>query len=253
MTDTLKVYKSDDVVGTAERGEDGKAKVTIDGLEANTDYPAGTYQVSFSNENGESEKVDVPSFKTKPIAVTGVTLDKSTLSLEEGATGNLVATVAPSTATDKTVTFASSDKEIATVDNTGKVTAVKEGNADITVTTKDGSKTAKCTLTVTAKTIAVTGVTIEPKTASVDVDATTKLNSTVAPSTATNKSVSYKSSDEAVATVSSNGTVTGVAKGEATITVTTKDGSKTDTAKVTVNAVEEPEPEPDPEEPDTEE
>ena len=81
MTDTLKVYKSDDVVGTAERQEDGKAKVTIDGLEANTDYPAGTYQVSFSNENGESEKVDVPSFKTKPIAVTGVTLDKTTLSL----------------------------------------------------------------------------------------------------------------------------------------------------------------------------
>ncbi|MBW0770508.1 Ig-like domain-containing protein [Mammaliicoccus lentus] len=249
MTDTLKVYKGDDVVGTAERGEDGKAKVTIDGLDANTDYATGTYQVSFSNENGESEKVDVPSFKTKPIAVTGVTLDKTTLSLEEGATGNLVATVAPSTATDKTVTFASSDAAIATVDNKGKVTAVKAGNADITVTTKDGSKIAKCTLTVTAKTIAVTGVTIAPKTASVDVDATTKLNSTVAPSTATNKSVSYKSSDDAIATVSSNGTVTGVSEGETTITVTTQDGNKVDTATITVNAVEEPEPE----EPDTEE
>ena len=249
MTDTLKVYKGDDVVGTAERGEDGKAKVTVDGLDANTDYATGTYQVSFSNENGESEKVDVPSFKTKPIAVTGVTLDKTTLSLEEGATGNLVATVAPSTATDKTVTFASSDEAIATVDNKGKVTAVKAGSADITVTTKDGSKTAKCALTVTAKTIAVTGVTIAPKTASVDVDATTKLNSTVAPSTATNKSVSYKSSDDAIATVSSNGTVTGVAEGDATITVTTQDGNKTDTATVTVNAVEEPEPEV-PEEPE---
>ena len=243
MADTLKVYKGADVVGTAERGEDGKAKVTVDGLDANTDYATGTYQVSFSNENGESEKVDVPSFKTKPIAVTGVTLDKTTLSLQEGATGNLVATVAPSTATDKTVTFTSSDAAIATVDNKGKVTAVKAGTADITVTTKDGSKTAKCALTVTAKTIAVTGVTIAPKTASVDVEATTKLNSTVAPSTATNKSVSYKSSDEAVATVSNNGTVTGVAEGETTITVTTQDGNKTDTATVTVNAVEEPEPE----------
>lgn len=250
MADTLKVYKGDEVVGSAERGEDGKAKVTVDGLDANTDYPTGTYQVSFSNENGESEKVDVPSFKTKPIAVTGVTLDKTTLSLEEGATGNLVATVAPSTATDKTVTFASSDAAIATVDNKGKVTAVKAGNADITVTTKDGSKTAKCALTVTAKPIAVTGVTIAPKTASVDVDATTKLNSTVAPSTATNKSVSYKSSDDAIATVSSNGTVTGVAEGETTITVTTQDGNKTDTATVTVNAVEEPEPEPEPEVPE---
>src|SRR5699024_8855148 len=162
-------------------------------------------------------------------------------SLHEGATRNLVATAATSTATDKTATFASSDAARATVDNTCKVTAVKPGAADITVTTKDGSKTAKCALTVTAKPIAVTGVTIAPKTASVDVDATTKLNSTVAPSTATNKSVSYKSSDDAIATVSSNGTVTGVAKGEATITVTTQDGNKSDTATVTVNAVEEPE------------
>src|SRR5699024_6481842 len=131
------------------------------------DYPTGTYQVSFSNENGESEKVDVPSFKTKPIAVTGVTLDKTTLSLQEAATGNLVPTVAPSTAADKTVMLASSDAAIATVDNTGKVTAVKPGAADITVTTKDGSKTAKCALTVTAKPIAVTGVTIAHKTASI--------------------------------------------------------------------------------------
>ena len=171
MADTLKVYKSDDVVGTAERQEDGKAKVTIDGLEANTDYPVGTYQVSFSNENGESEKVDVPSFKTKPIAVTGVTLDKTTLSLEEGATGNLVATVAPSTATDKTVTFASSDAAIATVDNTGKVTAVKPGAADITVTTKDGSKTAVCTLTVTEPAVEPENVQVETTEDSADVSA----------------------------------------------------------------------------------
>ena len=150
MTDTLKVYKSDDVVGTAERQEDGKAKVTIDGLEANTDYPAGTYQVSFSNENGESEKVDVPSFKTKPIAVTGVTLDKTTLSLEVGATATLNATIAPSNASYKAVSFTSSDDAIATVDDDGLVTAVKAGTADITVESlMDGSKTAVCTLTVT--------------------------------------------------------------------------------------------------------
>ena len=163
MADTLNVYKGEEVVGSAERSDNGKASVTINNLEANTDYAAGTYQVAFSNEDGESEKVDVPAFKTKPIAVTGVT--------------------------------------------------------------------------------------IAPKTASIDVGATTKLNSTVAPSTATNKSVSYKSSDDAIATVSSNGTVTGVAEGDATITVTTQDGNKTDTATVTVNAVEEPEPEV-PEEPE---
>ncbi|MGV3155528.1 Ig-like domain-containing protein [Staphylococcus simulans] len=241
MADVLNVYKDDELIKSSEYA-DGKAKVNIDGLDANTDYASGTYQVARKNENGESDKVDVPAFKTKPIAVTGVTLDKTTLSLQEGATGNLVATVAPSTATDKTVTFASSDAAIATVDNTGKVTAVKPGAADITVTTKDGSKTAKCALTVTAKTIAVTGVTIAPKTASVEVGKTTKVTGTIAPANATDKGMTYKSSAVAIATVSDDGTVTGVAAGEATITVTTKDGSKTDTSIITVTEpVTEPE------------
>ena len=83
MADKLNVYKGDELVKSAERQEDGKATVTIDGLDANTDYAEGLYQVAFSNENGESGKVNVPAFKTKPINVTGVTLDKTTLSLEE--------------------------------------------------------------------------------------------------------------------------------------------------------------------------
>ena len=250
MSDTLKVYKGNDVVGTAERGEDGKAKVTIDRLNANTDYPKGTYQVSFENENGESEKVDVPAFKTKPVSVTGVTLDKTTLSLEEGATGNLVATVAPSTATDKTVTFASSDAEVATVDNKGKVTAVKAGSADITVTTKDGSKTAKCTLTVKAKTIAVTGVTIEPETATLEIGETQQLTPTVAPANASDKTVTYTTKASGIATVNAAGLITAKAEGKAQIVATTKDGAKTAVCDVTVNAPKEPEPEPEvPEEP----
>src|SRR5699024_1477478 len=248
MTDTLNVYKGEEVVGSAERGEDGKAKVTIDGLDANTDYTSGTYQVSFSNENGESEKVDVPSFKTKHIAVTGVTLDKTTLSLEEGATGNLVATVAPSTATDKTVTFASSDAAIATVDNTGKVTAVKPGAADITVTTKDGSKTAKCALTVTAKQIPVTGVTLDKSTLSLEEGATATLIDTIEPSNESYKAVSFTSSDDTIATVDNDGLVTAVAPGNADITVESlMDGSKTAVCTLTVT---EPEPEPEPEVPE---
>ena len=235
MADTLKVYKGAEVVGSAERGVDGFAKVTIDSLTADTDYAAGLYQVTFSNENGESGKVNVPAFKTKPINVTGVTLDKSTLSLEEGATGNLVATVAPSTATDKTVTFASSDAEVATVDNTGKVTAVKAGNADITVTTKDGNKTAKCTLTVTAKQIPVTGVTLDKSTLSLEVGSTATLNATVAPSNASYKAVSFTSSDDAIATVDDDGLVTAVAAGSADITVVSiADGSKTAVCTLTV-------------------
>lgn len=150
MADILKVYKGDDVVGTAERQEDGKAKVTIDGLEANTDYPAGTYKVSFSNENGESEKVDVPSFKTKPISVTGVTISPKTASVDVGGTTKLDSTVAPSTATNKSVSYTSSDETIATVSSNGTVTGVAEGQATITVTTQDGSKTDTATITVNA-------------------------------------------------------------------------------------------------------
>ena len=229
MADTLKVYKGGEVVGSAERGVDGIAKVTIDSLTAGTDYAAGLYQVAFSNENGESEKVNVPSFKTKPtttttttakptttttttvapttttttvkptttttttvaptttttttekqIPVTGVTLDKSTLSLEVGATGNLVATIAPSNASYKAVKFTSSDDKVATVDNTGKVTAVKAGSADITVESlMDGSKTAKCELTVTAPTTTTT-TTVAP---------TTTTTSTAAPTTTTTEEI----------------------------------------------------------------
>lgn len=150
MADILKVYKGADVVGTAERGEDGKAKVMIDSLEANTDYPTGTYQVSFANENGESEKVDVPSFKTKPISVTGVTISPKTASVDVGGTTKLDSTVAPSTATNKSVSYTSSEEAVATVSSNGTVTGVSEGEATITVTTQDGSKTDTATITVNA-------------------------------------------------------------------------------------------------------
>lgn len=68
MADILKVYQGEDVVGQTERAEDGTASVTIDGLEAGTEYEAGTYQVAFSNDAGESAKVDVPLFTTKESA-----------------------------------------------------------------------------------------------------------------------------------------------------------------------------------------
>ncbi len=148
MADTLNVYKGGSLVSSAPY-EQGKATVTIDSLEANTEYPSGTYQVARQNEHGESEKIEVPAFKTKPISVTGVTLNKESTSIEEGSTETLTATVAPSTATDKTVAYTSNNNEIATVDNQGVVTAVSVGTADITVTTTDGAKTAKTIVTVT--------------------------------------------------------------------------------------------------------
>ena len=86
----------------------------------------------------------------------------------------------------------------------------------------------------TGTTVAVTGVTVSPTTASVAAGATTTLTASVAPTNATNKNVSWTSSNTAVATVSTAGVVTGVAVGSATITVTTADGAKTATCTVTV-------------------
>ena len=145
----LNLYKGTELINSVEKTE-GKTTITIEGLEANTDYPAGTYQVSFSNTSGESAKVDVPQFKTKAISVVSVTLDVESLELTVGETHQLQATVAPENASYKAVSFTSSDDAIATVDDDGLVTAVAAGTADITVESlMDGSKTAKCTLTVT--------------------------------------------------------------------------------------------------------
>lgn len=154
QNDYLKAVMDNKVVAV---GEKGTGKVHVGGLSPNTDYTAGKIKVAF-DKDGESalsakasDLVDDPAFKTKPISVTGVSLDKTEASVEEGANVQLAATVAPSNATNKTVTWKSEDETIATVDNTGKVTGVAAGTVNIIATTADGAKTAQCALTVTAK------------------------------------------------------------------------------------------------------
>ena len=132
------------------------------------------------------------------------------------------------------MTWKSDKPEIASVDANGKVTGVKAGEATITVTTEDGSKTATCKVTVKAATIAVTGVTLNKTSTTIAVGVIEELTATITPANATNQKVTWKSSDLAVARVKSNGTVLGVSVGEATITVTTEDGGKTATCKVRV-------------------
>lgn len=94
-----------------------------------------------------SEPVNPTPIPSK-VTVTGVTLNKTNLSLVEGGTETLSATVTPSNATNKNVTWSSSDTSIAKVDSNGKITAVAAGTATITVTTADGNKKATCTVTV---------------------------------------------------------------------------------------------------------
>ena len=176
-------------------------------------------------------------WKENDISVTGVTLDKSTLSLVEGSSETLSATVTPENAANRAVTWTSSNTAVAAFSN-GVVTAKSAGTATITATTADGGYTASCTVTVTAKAptvISVTGISLNKSAVSLEEGKTEALTATITPSNATNKAVSWKSSNTAVAVVS-NGVVTAKSAGTATITATTADGGYTASCTVTVTA-----------------
>ena len=181
---------------------------------------------------GDKEATCVITVEATP--VTSVTLDQTSASLKVGETVSLTATVKPDDATDKSVTWSSSNTSVATVSSTGVVTAKSAGSAIITVTTKDGSKTATCSVTVKAKTVSVTGVSLDYTSLTMTEGETQTLTATISPSNATDKSVTWSSSNTSVATVSSAGVVTAKAAGTVTITVKTNDGNKTATCIVTV-------------------
>ena len=164
------------------------------------------------------------------IAVTSVELNKTTLELVEGESATLVVTVKPSDATDKTVTWSTSDASIATVEN-GKVTAVKEGEA--TITAKAGEKEATCKVVVSKKVIPVSSVELNKASLALTEGDSETLVATVKPDDATDKTVTWTTSDASIATVE-NGKVTAVKAGEATITA--KAGEKQATCQVTVEA-----------------
>ncbi len=170
------------------------------------------------------------------IRPTALKLNKTSLSLYKTKTETLKPVFSPSNATEKTVTWTSSNKKVATVDKNGKVTAVSKGTAVITAVSKDGGFRAKCSVTV--KNITYTsGVKLNVTSASVTVGKTYKLKPTVSPSNATLKEVSWTSSNKNIATVDSNGVVKGVKAGKVTITCKTKDSGKIAKCEVTVKNV----------------
>jgi uncharacterized protein YjdB len=162
---------------------------------------------------------------------TGVALNKTALSLVVGSTERLIATVSPSTAAIKAVSW-SSDAASVTVSANGVVSAVSPGSATITATTMDGSFTATCAVTVSPR-ISVTGIALNKTSISIGLGLTEQLSASISPANATNKAVSW-SSDSPNAGVSSGGLVTALALGTATITATTADGSFTGRCVVTV-------------------
>ena len=166
--------------------------------------------------------------------VTGVTLNKDSLILDLGGEETLTAAITPDNATNKNVTWESDNENVATVEN-GVVTAVGAGTATITVTTEDGSFTDTCQVTVKeAANVPVTSVSLDKTTLELTEGETAQLTATVLPDNATNKAVTWSTSNASIATVDANGLVTAVSAGTATITVTTEDGSFTAKCTVTV-------------------
>ena len=207
---------------------------TVDGAGKVTAVKAGEAVVTVMTEDGGRTATCAVTVKAKTVSVTEVTLDRAELTLTEGETETLTATVKPDNADNRKVTWSSDKTEIATVDGAGKVTAVKAGEAVVTVTTEDGGKTATCKVTVKAKVVPVTGVDVKPWSVTIGANGTTKLTCTVAPSNATNRNVRWESDNPSVATVDSDGNVRAVSAGVAKVSAVTEDGGFRSGCTVTV-------------------
>ena len=167
------------------------------------------------------------------IPVSGIKLNKSILNMLVGSSEILTQTINPSNATNKNVTWSSSDASVATVEN-GKITAKKVGTAIITVTAS--GYRATCTVKV-IDSIELKAISINKSNITIKEKTTEKLSITYNPSNATNKKITWKSSDENVVKVDSSGNITAISAGTATITAVSQDGGKTATCKVTVEAI----------------
>ena len=172
------------------------------------------------------------SVTLKAVPVTKITLNKTSMTVETGKTAELTATVAPASASAKTLTWRSSNTAVATVSGSGVVTGMKKGTATITATSINGVK-ATCSITVTDVPVAVTGIKLDRGYLTLNQGNSERLAATITPSNATDKSVTWKSSNTRVATVSSSGMVTAQSEGRATITATASNG-KTASCDVTV-------------------
>ncbi len=199
-----------------------RAIATVDENGEVTAVSAGVATIYASSSNGLTAECAV-SVKRGIVEVTGISLSNSELTLIEGDTSELFAIIRPADATDQSVTWSTEDGEIATVDDNGLVTAIKAGVTKITAKSANGM-TAICTVTVLPRIYDVTGITLNPTTLELEEGDKFTLNATITPDNATDKTVTWRSSDRAIATVDENGEVTAVSAGVATIYASSSNG-----------------------------
>ncbi len=200
----------------------------------------GTATITVTTADGAKTATCEVTVVEADIPVTGVSVGPAETEVYVGSTVTLIATITPANATNQNVTWSSADSSIASVDKNGVVTGIAVGSTTVTVTTEDGGYTASCVVNVVkSDVVSVTGVSLDKNTASLKVGESLTLSATVKPSDATNKNITWSTSNSKIVTVS-NGVVKAVAEGTATITVTTEDGNYTDTCQVTVTAADQP-------------
>lgn len=168
---------------------------------------------------------------TVSVPVASISLDKTSLTLSRGDSYALKATVSPANATDQAIVWSSSNSSVAAVSSDGVVTANSSGTATITATTASGAKSATCLVTVA---VPVSSVSLDMTNLTLPVGGTRMLKATISPADATNQACTWSSDNNAVAAVTQEGVVSAKASGTAIITVTTADGNKTATCRVTV-------------------
>ncbi len=168
------------------------------------------------------------------VRVKSVKITNGDVCIQVGQSITLKTTITPSNATNKGVTWSTSNKAVATVSSTGVVKGLKAGKVTITATSKDNKK-IKATCKIEVASVPVKGLVIVNGNTKISVGESITLKTTVTPSNATNKGVTWSSSDNKTATVSSSGVVKGLKAGTVTITATSKDNSKINhSCKITV-------------------
>ncbi|MCR5206671.1 MAG: Ig-like domain-containing protein [Lachnospiraceae bacterium] len=191
----------------------------------------GTTKVWVKAYNGYSASCTIQVINPSEIEVSGITLDRTEMTIATGTSAKLNANIIPTTATNKTVTWASTNPSVATVYD-GEITAISGGDTVITAKTANGKK-ATCVVHVYISNVVATGVSLNKNTLYLMQGSSETLVAKVSPDNAGNKSVTWKSSNPSIASVSSSGRVTAVALGTASISVTTVNG-KIATCAVTV-------------------
>ena len=198
-------------------------------------YAKGEGEATITAISGNRQKIaKCKVIVSKPqVPLAGIRLKESNVTVELGKTGYIGAIYEPENASDKVLYWSSSNENVAKV-NEGVITAVGKGTATLTAISRAGGKTASCTITVEDPNfVHINEITMKSEKVELKTGETGWVGVAYNPSNATNKVLTWKSSNEKVATVK-EGTIKAVGIGTATLTATSEDGGKTATCKVTV-------------------